>query len=494
MWRSRRALPPEKQDPPPADDAPVPETTNTNNSIPAIPASPPPSSSFPPPHAPASVRVPVPEPAPPPPPTHPQGNFSHMWHKYFWGESKQDVSFAWQAVTQLASTGEGLFRLENASWRIWTRKSSAIPKDPPPLSPLSASSATPLCSHSSAHPPEAPPAAPLRRPSLLQSYLPDLHTAVLNPYKALRGAGTVTETISALLGENLTDLITSAIWRAETICLTDGKDFCDAPGTGAAAAIGEGVSSWIGPRSEPFPYVARWLRRRITKSADAPPEPTRTDSAVHLPPAAASPPPPAKSPVPIPSTHFRKHALAPASPQPPSSLLSKMIHESEREKTFFEAAAERRRLIRLMRRRALDIEGLERRGMDIETYVSLVDGRGGGIDGWYDSSAELSVHRRATDTAQSLIGECAPLPSPPPPEPTQHGASATPAAAACPGTNAAAPRPTPTTTRTSWNPKSAYGDTTPSPSPTTASRIFRVNSLPLPTSSRFSLCLVMYFV
>ncbi|TPX59651.1 hypothetical protein SpCBS45565_g07676 [Spizellomyces sp. 'palustris'] len=364
-------------------------------------------------------------------PTSP-GAFRKLWKGYFGKASKEDVSLAWQAVSHLAQTGESLFRLENASWRIWSRKT---PTESPEMSTIEqteqTSTVVPVAQESPA-PAPAPtiPTGPGRRPTLLESYLPqkiaELPTTVLERLKK----DSVTGTISSLLGEPLADLISSAIARAEATGLLD---------------IGEAQYDRWRLQSSPTSFIKKWnwLSGRGGKGEGL----DRIDSAVDLDADGSideifkrvdtdkgddensiafllPPPVPPNTPSASPGVdalvehcrqnphQFRKRSVQ-AIPIKQPSLLSKLIDESLKEQDVFQAAAQRRRLMRLMRRRAIEFEGEDKRGMDVETYMKLVDAcddaasTGGNDRHWKPSDVEpfgdSETRRKVTDTAQSLI-------------------------------------------------------------------------------------------
>ncbi|KAI8921137.1 hypothetical protein DFJ77DRAFT_151961 [Powellomyces hirtus] len=391
----------------------------------------------------------------------PTGALSKLWKNYFGSASSQEeVSLAWQAVSQLAQTGESLFRIENASWRIWSRKATAAPPslatavhpeaepdaertaelmaDPnaaskaelnPEAKPESkaeskaeakaesAVASTPLTTS-----PAAPP-IPTRRPTMFETYIPqkfaELPTAVLERLKS----DSVTGTISSLLGENLAELISTAIHRAEASGILD-------PASPA-------YDRWR-RQSSPSAFIRKWgwlagkgidrsdsavdldtelsidelLQRIDTERADdetdlfslksTPPVPPNT-------PAAATPGLDMLKQHSAPSSTFRKRSIHPIPIRKPS-LLSQMIDQSLQEQDMFQVAARRRRMQHFMRRRAIELEGQEKRGMNVETYLKLMDAcddaasvRTAASKPVRDTIGDPELRRKVTDTAQSLI-------------------------------------------------------------------------------------------
>ncbi|KAJ3014896.1 hypothetical protein HKX48_004895 [Thoreauomyces humboldtii] len=362
----------------------------------------------------------------------PSGTLAKLWRGYFGpAASQKDVSLAWQAVSQIAQTGESLFRIENASWRIWSRRppttATTVRPRPPDggqnvEGPESAESVTPSSGAASAS------SKPHRRPSLFESYIPEriaaLPTAVLERLKH----DSVTGTLTSLLGENLSDLIQTAINRAEASGLLD---------------IGEQQFGWR-RQSSPSAFIRRWTWLGGGAGKDGL---GRSDSAVDLRDMEATidellgridtvtgdetedhvgfslqstnrlsssskskiPTVPTSDPCAIPFGKRSIHAVSERRP----SLLSRMIDQSLREQDLFTVAAQRRRMLRYVRRRAIESEGEDKRGMDVETYMKLMDAcddaavrRTHGFETGTTATArgfDAESRRKVTDTAQSLI-------------------------------------------------------------------------------------------
>ncbi|KAJ3135711.1 hypothetical protein HDU90_003786 [Geranomyces variabilis] len=357
------------------------------------------------------------EQCPPPSPPPPTG-LSRFWSGYFAKPSAPgEPSLAWRI-------GEsGWNRLENASWRIWNRKAPEapppvpVPIDPPASAPPSPDKRAPATPN-----PVPPPTDPKRRPTLFETYIPQLPTAVLERLKK----ESMTDTISSLLGENLAELISTAISRAEA------SGFID-PASPAYAR-------WR-RQSSPTAFMRKWgwlsgtggmshadsaVDLDVEELLDRIGADNFGDSASSLFSLQSTAPVPPNTPttgasatgakaIPCSSATFRKRSIQ-ATPPPRASLLSQMLDQSlpHQQEERRKAAIRRRRMLWHMRRQEMEEEGEDKRGMDVETYMKLMDAcdsaavsaRAARVPGVprRDPFGDSDTRRRqVTDTAQSLI-------------------------------------------------------------------------------------------
>ncbi|KAJ3179669.1 hypothetical protein HDU87_002875 [Geranomyces variabilis] len=360
---------------------------------------------------------------PPPPPSPPPTGLSRFWSGYFAKPSAPgEASLAWRI-------GEsGWNRLENASWRIWNRKAPEVPPPLPVEIDPPASESTPPTPDKSApatpNPVPPPPTDPKRRPTLFETYIPQLPTAVLERLKK----ESMTDTISTLLGENLAELISTAISRAEASGFIDPASPAYArwrrqssptafmrkwgwlPGTGggmshADSAVDLDVEELLDRiGADNFGDSASSLfSLQSTPPVVAPNTPTTGTSATGA------------QPIPCSAATFRKRSIQ-ATPPPRASLLSLMLDQSlpHQQEERRKAAIRRRRMLWYMRRQEMEEEGEDKRGMDVETYMKLTDAcdsaavsaRAARVPGVprRDPFGDPDTRRRqVTDTAQSLI-------------------------------------------------------------------------------------------
>ncbi|KAI8817381.1 uncharacterized protein EV422DRAFT_508976 [Fimicolochytrium jonesii] len=409
------------------------------------------------------------------------GPLSTMWKTYFGKASTEEAALTVQAISHLSGSGASVERVENASWRIWSRKPNAVnvsqerlvpPNSGPPTPPTSPKILpAPVMTNRlepaqdllqpRPPPPPPPPQQQLLPPSLsdqqqlsipgrrsfLTSCFPssivELPITVYARWKKDSVTG-----ISSLLGESLADLITAAIHRAEA------RGFID-----TSSGWEPHYHCWRGrPMACPGSFLRRWKWLRIISREDGQGDGAqveqecpidkfllRTNAGVGLsvaslempaappnsPSSFDSPSSPETVPCrsePIPITPFTKHTLL-TPPASHTSLLSQLITSSLRNQSSTQTAAERRRMMQYLRRRAIECEDEDKRGMDVETYLQLVDacdgaavaaaagpGAGGRMfarrpemvtrpgDAGVDAFAgDQEGRRRVTDTAESLI-------------------------------------------------------------------------------------------